>query len=729
MIELKNVSKYYYNQGGISVGIRRVSLKMEAGEFIAITGESGSGKSTLLNVLSGLDKYDEGELYVNGEETSYFSVSDMENYRKQYVGFVFQNYNIIDSYTVYENVVASLVIQNYDKETRKKRALELIERVGLTKQRNQKTSKLSGGQKQRVVIARALAKDAPIIVADEPTGNLDSESGDKIMELLKEVSKDKLVIVVTHNFQQIEKHITRKIHMYDGEVTEDKVLSIPQKVDEIPLVQTNMTKASQFYFGFLNLIRQPKKGLVLFLSFVLLMTSVFAIYGFNKASMLQQRFHYGMIFSNTFEERFIVKRADNAPITQTELDTFYSYKEVQDVVHHDIVLDQSWILDDGFRDIYTNILPSIVARYKVIEGRLPEAADEVVISSELKSRYDYKLNDATYITSSYNRLFKMPMKIVGFHDGDLGNSLVHQHFINQSDTHQMARQNPLIEAMQYHNTFNKVNFDDKVDLNFLSPSLSTSIEEGYIYFREDFKTHFMENGMTEEEIAAADFKYTRINIANDGGLKVLVDKTVKIRFFTTDTFPNETGTVIMNPNDYHINLEITQSTLLLRSIDDIRSLKSKLGDTYIYAHPSSLNSSGASGMNFFMMISIYIFIFAVFAFSLLVINIIVKNVYKARNKDIAIMRSIGATKRDIKNIFAFEQITIVFFALVTSFIILKLIEVFVAKRKFLMYINITEYVFIILLFFIFAFIVIRRYISSLFGKTVITTIKGGEGND
>lgn len=729
MIELKNVSKYYYNQGGISVGIRRVSLKMEAGEFIAITGESGSGKSTLLNVLSGLDKYDEGELYVNGEETSYFSVSDMENYRKQYVGFVFQNYNIIDSYTVYENVVASLVIQNYDKETRKKRALELIERVGLTKQKNQKTSKLSGGQKQRVVIARALAKDAPIIVADEPTGNLDSESGDKIMELLKEVSKDKLVIVVTHNFQQIEKHITRKIHMYDGEVTEDKVLSKPEKVDEIPLVQTKMTLASQFYFALLNLIRQPKKGIVLFLSFILLMTSVLTIYGFNKASMIQPRLRYDMIFSNVFEERFVVKRADGASITQTELDAFYNYKEVYDVVHHDIILDQSFIVDNGFSNLYATLLPSTVKRYKVVEGRLPENAGEIVISSDAKKYTNFQLNDSPFIHSSSARELKMPVKIVGFHNGGIDSIMVHQHFINQSTTHQMTPQNALIESMKHRTTYQTLILDDTIQLPLPQPTVSTEVEEGYIYFPESMKQYFLDKGMTEEEITSTDFRFTRTGVNNNNEIHNFIDKTLRVRFFSSETYPDFTGPALIHPNDYSIDLEISQSTLLIKSEDDIKSLKAKLGDTYIYSHPSSIKQLSLSGGAFFMIISLFIFIFMIFAFALLVINIIVKNVYKARNKDIAIMRSIGATKRDIKNIFAFEQITIVFFALISSGIILKLFEIYVVKKKFLMYISLNEYIFIILLFFIFAFIVIRRYISNLFGKTVITTIKGGEGND
>lgn len=126
MIRLEGISKYYNSDANVVLGLRRVNLELNLGEFVAITGESGSGKSTLLNVISGLDKYDEGELFVNGEETSYFSVEEQEQYRKQYVGFVFQNYNIIDSFTVLENVMAALMIQGYDPKTRKARALNSL---------------------------------------------------------------------------------------------------------------------------------------------------------------------------------------------------------------------------------------------------------------------------------------------------------------------------------------------------------------------------------------------------------------------------------------------------------------------------------------------------------------------------------------------------------------------------------------------------------------------------
>ena len=198
VIKLKNVSKYYYSKGVIAPGFTKVSLNFNLGEFVAITGESGSGKSTLINVISGLDSYEDGEMYINGKETSHYISKDWEIYRKKYIGNIYQNFNLINSYTVYQNIDLVLTLNGASPGFRRKKVLDLIKKVGLTKFKNTKVSKLSGGQKQRVSIARALAKDVPIIVADEPTGNLDKKSSESIIKLLSEVAKDKLVIIVTH---------------------------------------------------------------------------------------------------------------------------------------------------------------------------------------------------------------------------------------------------------------------------------------------------------------------------------------------------------------------------------------------------------------------------------------------------------------------------------------------------------------------------------------------------
>ena len=227
ILELKNIGKIYVSEGNVAVGIRGVNLSFNRGEFVAVTGKSGSGKSTLLNVISGMDSYEEGELYVEGEPTSHFMQKDWEEYRKQYISFIFQDYNILESFTVLQNVELALMHIESHKERRAK-ALELLRRVGLEKHIHHKGSKLSGGQKQRTVIARALAKDSPILLCDEPTGNLDSKTSEEIISLLREVSQDKLVIIVTHNFEQVEAYATRHIRIYDGAVDRDQIMTLPE---------------------------------------------------------------------------------------------------------------------------------------------------------------------------------------------------------------------------------------------------------------------------------------------------------------------------------------------------------------------------------------------------------------------------------------------------------------------------------------------------------------------
>ena len=201
MIKLKNVSKYYYSKGVIASGFTKISLNFNLGEFVAITGESGSGKSTLINVISGLDSYEEGEMFVNGKETSHYVSKDWEVYRKKYIGNIYQNFNLINSYTVYQNVDLALSLNGIRPSVRRKKVLELIKRVGLIKFKNTKVSKLSGGQKQRVSIARALAKDVPVIIADEPTGNLDKDTENDILDIFIKLAhqENKCVIIVTHS--------------------------------------------------------------------------------------------------------------------------------------------------------------------------------------------------------------------------------------------------------------------------------------------------------------------------------------------------------------------------------------------------------------------------------------------------------------------------------------------------------------------------------------------------
>jgi putative ABC transport system permease protein len=286
MIRLENVSKYYTSLSTVGVGIRRVSLELSVGEFVVVTGPSGSGKSTLLNVISGLDTYEEGEMFVHGEETSHFTVDDWENHRSAMIGFIFQDYNVIDSLTVLDNVMVALELRGLDKKTCRKKAMALIDRVGLSARANHKAGKLSGGEKQRTVIARALAKESPVIVCDEPTGNLDSVTGKDIMNLLKEVSSDRLVVVVTHNEEDVRDHMTRRIRMRDGAVIEDVSLKDVPKADKevmpdrtSPMPATTMVRQSVR-----QIIRTPRKFLFMASLQVIAVFLLLVAYAFLMAS-------------------------------------------------------------------------------------------------------------------------------------------------------------------------------------------------------------------------------------------------------------------------------------------------------------------------------------------------------------------------------------------------------------------------------------------------------------
>ena len=274
MIKLKNVSKFYWSKNVIASGIFKINLELNIGEFVAITGESGSGKSTLLNVISGLDSYEEGEMYINGEETSHYSEKDFEDYRRKYVVNIFQNFNLVNSYTVYENVELALLLNGEKRKDVKDKVIELIKKVDLYKYRNTKVSKLSGGQKQRVAIARALAKDTPIIIADEPTGNLDAKSAKSIIKLLSEISKDKLVVIVTHNYDQVSDYVTRKIKMYDGKILEDKKIKDYKSSSLKEHSYKNITFFNKLRLGLRNTFNIKTKFVLLLLVYLFIIISL-----------------------------------------------------------------------------------------------------------------------------------------------------------------------------------------------------------------------------------------------------------------------------------------------------------------------------------------------------------------------------------------------------------------------------------------------------------------------
>ena len=262
MLKLENIKKEYITGDSKVEALKGISIEFRKSEFVSILGQSGCGKTTLLNIVGGLDRYTYGDLVINGKSTKQFKDKDWDAYRNYSIGFVFQSYNLIPHQTVLSNVELALTIAGISKKERKQRAIEALEKVGLKDQIHKKPNQLSGGQMQRVAIARALVNNPDIILADEPTGALDTKTSVQIMEILKEIAKDKLIIMVTHNPELAEKYSTRIVKILDGLITDDSnpYTEEDAKKEELEAKEgrTSMKFLTAFHLSLNNLM--TKKG-------------------------------------------------------------------------------------------------------------------------------------------------------------------------------------------------------------------------------------------------------------------------------------------------------------------------------------------------------------------------------------------------------------------------------------------------------------------------------------
>lgn len=267
MLELKKITKKYITTASNVTALKGIDLQFRESEFVSILGPSGCGKTTLLNIIGGLDQYTSGDLIINGKSTKHFKDKDWDNYRNHRVGFVFQNYNLIPHQTVLKNVELALTLAGINKNERKQRAIEALKEVGLEDQIYKKPNQMSGGQMQRVAIARALVSNPDILLADEPTGALDSKTSIQIMNLLKKISEKKLVIMVTHNPELALKYSTRIIKLLDGNIIDDSnpYNNNQEEVNNEKIGKTNMSFLTAFSLSLNNLL--TKKGRTLLTAF------------------------------------------------------------------------------------------------------------------------------------------------------------------------------------------------------------------------------------------------------------------------------------------------------------------------------------------------------------------------------------------------------------------------------------------------------------------------------
>lgn len=734
LIKLKNVSKFYYKKGVIASGFTKVNLSFDIGEFVAITGESGSGKSTLLNVISGLDSYEEGEMYINGSETSHYTEKDFENYRRTYVGNIFQNFNLVNSYTVYQNIELVLLLNGYKKKEIKKKVLDLIKKVGLYKFRNAKVSKLSGGQKQRVAIARALAKDTPMIIADEPTGSLDSSAANEIIKLLSEVAKDKLVIIVTHNYEQVSKYVTRKIRMHDGKVLEDKKINeIGNDIEVKKGVFNSITPLNKIRLAFRNTFNIIPKFLLLLIVYLFITVSIIAEYAsFREQEYIESQSGENYVFQNFSDKRIVIKKKDKSSISDNDYDTLKKIENVDYVVKNDLLIDSFINLTDNnsfWLDGSVNNIENF--RGNVDIGRMPENDDEVIIEANKNDYYvkqsDKLLSRDFYIENYYTSQMseESKVKIVGIKYSESSNNYYYK--IYMSDKHLKDLD------FQINQNYSKVNYKFQ-NQNYVSNSydqngrisFNSNVPDGYAYMTEENNYICPKENCINEPIS--------INVSNlyySDKIDLTVLKTYNKKNMNNllglNNYDDSNGTIYISVNDYNrlFNKDNYQSSVYVadvKKIDNTLKKLDKLGYNTLALKDTLVTSPGVQMLKIISLVAIIALIIVLFFISYFVIKVILKS----RNKYFSTIRILGATKNVSRQLLILELLIVsnlAYFSFI-SFVYLNALGVFNVNFVYTIinYLEFKDYLILYIVLISMSYLISIKFAKKLFKKSAITTL-------
>ena len=732
MLKLKNVSKFYYNKGIIASGFTKINLELKMGEFIAITGESGSGKSTLLNVISGLDSYEEGEMYINGKETSHYTEKDFEEYRRKYIANIFQSFNLINSYTVYQNVELVLLLNGYKKKEVKKKILDIIDQVGLTKFKNTKVSKLSGGQKQRVAIARAMVKDTPIIVADEPTGNLDTESAKEVIEILKKVAKNKLVVVVTHNIEQIEEYATRIIKMHDGRIIEDrKVKEVEEDIEVEESKYNKITIFNKYRLGIRNTFNIFTKFILLFAVFFFIVSAIFLEYASFKLSEYEvNKAGYNIAFRDLSENRIIIKKQDKTPFTNEDYEKIKNLSNVDYIVENDLFLDGDISLYKDEMSFYGNINSIENFKDKLDIGRMPENENEVIlkISKEhyyIKNRLEEVLNkkfSLSDINGAYtNEDESKKVTIVGIKYNEDSNDYNAKFYLSNNILAGLRSE----VNKSYSNV--KVLFNDKYAEEYFNIMPSEKVEKGKAVVNDELR-YQVSNGVIRNK---------PINIYVDNiyykeQLNLKVSNTYTKSNFKKltgyDKYDNYRNAIFINTDEYNslYNKPSYQSSVFVKDTETIGETITQLENLGIRAKKVT-DYKVNNGEIYTQIIKIVkvivtiILIFVLFFISYFIIRIILKS----RNIYYTTLRMLGATYKSVKRILDIELFINSSLAYILMIALIYLVKInvitFEYVAKLINYLSIREYVLMYVILVVMSRLISRRFSKKLFKNTAINT--------
>ena len=733
MLKLENVSKFYYNKGMISTGFSKVNLELKIGEFVVITGESGSGKSTLLNVISGLDSYEEGEMYIKGKETSHYSEKDFEDYRRKYIANIFQSYNLINSYTVYQNVELVLLLNGYKKHKVKQKILDIIDKVGLTKFKNTKVSKLSGGQKQRVAIARAMVKDTPIIVADEPTGNLDSESAKEVIEILKKVAKDKLVIVVTHNIEQVEEFATRIIKMHDGRIIQNTEIKKIEK--EPPIIEskyTNISLANKYRLGIRNTFNILPKFLLLFAVFFFMSAAILAEYAsfqMTEAEQVENGYSFG--FRDLSENRILINKKDRTAFTNEEFEKIKQLSNVDYLVEDDILIDGGMPIERDDLSLYGTMKDINNFQGNLDYGRMPENDDEIVIRINkdhyyMKERFNDLLNKTfsmlkTQGNGAWSNEKVRDLIVVGIQTINEKNDYDCEFYVSK-DVLKGAR----IDLNKNYSTM-KVLLNNKYQQYTVEPN--DKVESGKAIVDDEFKTQFKNNKIKGQSI-----KIQISNIYYEDELNLSISNTyIKSnmkRLLGTDAYDTNRYKIFINTNEYNslFDKQSYQSSVYVKDVEKIDETMQELENLGL--NPKKVTdfkiSQDASYLNIIKIIKVVvtiILILVLFFISYLIIKIILKS----RNIYYTTLRILGATYKNIRRILDIELFINSTLSYIVLMLFIYLVKINVINLEYIAklseFLTLKEYVLMYVILVVISRLISIRYSRELFKNTVMNTYK------
>lgn len=735
MLELKNVSKFYSSNGMVSTGFSRVSLKFDLGEFVAITGESGSGKSTLLNVISGLDSYEEGEMYINGDETSHYTEKDYEIYRRKYVGNIFQNFNLVNSYTVYQNIELVLLLNGKKKSEIKDEIISLIKKVDLYKYRNRKVSKLSGGQKQRVAIARALAMNTPIILADEPTGNLDKKSSESVLKLLYEISKDKLVIIVTHNYDQIEKYVTRKITMHDGKVLEDKKVKNYDKVDKV--LENNFSDITWFNklcLGIRNAFNIPSKFFLITAVYFFMVLSIFSAYSaFEKLEYQLSIDGASSFFKNISDKRIIIKKNDKSNISEEDYKKINELSNVDNIIKNDLLLDQSVYINNGNYLYFSGTISNMNEIDGVDYGRIPSNDNEIVVALT----NDYSIYDETDRNRFFESTFSIDvngreinnLKIVGIKKIKSSSSLNSDSIFYITDNLHKKLSDEINKS--YSNLsykFGELSGNSYYDTVSGEVLPSKKVDTGKIVIPEEWKIQCKDFDCKNSKV--------KINVDNlyfnfDKELTVYDNYNSKtFEKFTGYNYDKYNGAIFINEKDYYnlFDKGYYQSSVFIKDVKDVRSTIKTLNDLgyitlYIPDVLVNTMSDGAAGLKIARMLVLTILFITLFFIS----YFIIKLVFKSRNIYYSTLRILGSSYKCTKSLLNIELLTLANLSYFIFVIFLMLVKYSLINNELLnelsTFMNLSNYVVIYVVIIIMSLFITMRYSRKLFKDSAMNSYR------